>query len=132
MFSNGLNVHCSTMYSVLFALVAFAASETAVAQVSPPSWTASPDVYKVVVENGQFRVVEGTWIPGQRDQFHSHPNGGLVYFVTDCLLRLHSPDGRTENVHQSAGSGSWQPAFDSHWVENVGKETCKEVLFEPK
>jgi quercetin dioxygenase-like cupin family protein len=132
MFSNKLNVLCSTMYSVLFALVAFAASETAVAQVSPPSWTASPDVYKVIAENGQFRVVEATWNPGQRDQFHSHPNGGFFYFVTECSLRFHSPDGRVENVIRSAGDAGSQPAFDSHWVENVGKETCKLVIFEPK
>jgi quercetin dioxygenase-like cupin family protein len=132
MFSKKLNVLCSTMCSVLFVLAAFATSGTAMAQVSPRSWEVSPEVYKVVTENGQFRVVEGTWKPGQRDQFHSHPNGGLFYYVTDCSLRLHSRDGRSENVTPSAGHGGWEPAFDSHSVENVGKETCKEVLFEPK
>ena len=132
MLSNKLNVLSSTMYSVLFTLVAFAASEAAVAQVSPPSWTASPDVYKVVTENGQFRVIEVAWKPGQRDQWHSHANGGFFYYVTDCSLRLHSPDGRTDAVIHSAGDAGAQPAFDSHWVENVGKETCKVVLFEPK
>ena len=132
MFSKRVNMLRVRMYSVMFVLAAFTASETAVAQVSPPSWTASPDVYKVAAENGQFRVVEGTWKPGQRDQLHSHPNGGFFFYVTDCLTRLHSPDGRTEDVVRSAGAAGWQPAFDSHWVENVGKETCKLVLFEPK
>jgi quercetin dioxygenase-like cupin family protein len=132
MLNNRVDTHRVRIYSSVFVLAALAASGTAVAQVSPPSWTASPDVYKVVAESGQFRVVEGTWKPGQRDLLHSHPSGGFVYFVTDCSLRLHSPDGTTEDVSRAAGAASSQPAYDSHWAENAGKETCKLVLFEPK
>jgi len=132
MFNNRVDTHRERIYILMFMLAALAASGTAVAQVSPPSWTASPDVYKVAAENGQFRVIEGTWKPGQRDLLHSHPNGGFVYFVTDCILRLHSPDGTPEEVNRAAGAASSQPTFDSHWVENAGKETCKLVLFEPK
>jgi quercetin dioxygenase-like cupin family protein len=132
MFSKKLNVLWSMRYDALFVLAAVAVSEIAVAQVSPPSWTASPDVYKIIAEDGHFRVVEVTWQPGQRDQFHSHPPGGFFYFVTNCSLHFHSSDGRTSPVTQSAGTAGSQPAFDSHSVENVGKETCKLVLFEPK
>jgi quercetin dioxygenase-like cupin family protein len=130
MFSKKSNLLYSSICSVSFVLAAV--SETAMAQVGPPSWTVSPDVYKVVAEDGHFRVVEATWKPGQRDQFHSHPPGGFFYYVTDCSILLHSADGRTDKVTHSAGEAGSQPAVDSHWVENAGRETCKVVVFEPK
>jgi quercetin dioxygenase-like cupin family protein len=131
MFSKKRNVLWSTMCSALFVVAAFAASEAALAQVSPLSWTASPDVYKVVAESLQFRVIEGTWKPGQRDQSHSHAAGGFFYYVTGCSLRFHNPGG-TNEANQPAGTAGAQPAYDSHWIENIGTETCKIVVFEPK
>src|SRR5574340_1127405 len=42
------------------------------AQDAPLSYKASPDVYKLLAENDQFRVILQTSKPGQRDQWHSH------------------------------------------------------------
>ena len=66
----------------IFVLAAVAVSEIAVAQVSPPSWTASPDVYKVIAEDARIedrnhfealvpRIYElGGKIPDDMKAFH--------------------------------------------------------------
>jgi beta-alanine degradation protein BauB len=132
MFSKGPRVLRLATLSVLSALAGFGVMGTSLAQVAPPSFTASPDIYRVVAENAQYRVIEVTWKPRQRDQFHSHPPGGLFYYVTDCSLRLHRPDGGSENAVHLAGDAGVIPAIDSHSAENVGKDVCKLVLFERK
>ena len=43
------------------------------ADTAPRSATASPDVYKVLAEDKEMRVILATWQPGQRDQWHAHP-----------------------------------------------------------
>jgi hypothetical protein len=61
---------------------------------APRSYIASPDVYKVIAENNDTRVILATWKPDKRDEWHSHPPGAAVYVLTDCeALRLYSPDG---------------------------------------
>ena len=66
------------MFGVLSTLAGFG-----VAQVVHQDFAASPDVYVVRGENDQYRIVQATWKPGQRDQFHSHPAMSWVW-VTDC------------------------------------------------
>lgn len=115
----------------LFALAALGASGTAIAQTVPLSIVASPEIYKVIAENEQYRVIEVTWKPGQRDQFHSHPmNGG--YFLTDCALRYYAPDGKFTDGERKAGRAFVQPAVPSHSLENIGQSVCKLIMFEPK
>ena len=49
------------------------------AQAVAPSYKASPDVYKLISENDQFRVIQATWKPGQRDAWHSHAGALVAY-----------------------------------------------------
>ncbi len=46
--------------SVLSASAALGVAGASIAQVVPPDFKASPDVYKVLAENDQYRLVEGT------------------------------------------------------------------------
>lgn len=46
---------------------ALVAAPFAWAEDAPPSYEASPNVYKLVVENAHFRVIEATWKPDQKD-----------------------------------------------------------------
>ena len=55
------------MFSMTFGTLSTAA------EVAPRGSEASPDVYKVLAENDQWRVLEATWQPGQEDNMHSHP-----------------------------------------------------------
>jgi hypothetical protein len=46
----------------------YVASSAAVAQNAPPSYQADPDVYKVIFENQDFRVIASTRKKGVRDK----------------------------------------------------------------
>ncbi len=104
---------------------------TVVAQTLPHSFVASPDVYKVIAENDQFRVIAVTWKPGQRDVWHSHPTAA-IYNLTDCMVRIHSPDGKSRDGETKAGAARVNPPVLSHSLENIGQTECKLIMFEPK
>lgn len=106
-------------------------SGLALAQSVPLSFFASPDIYKVIAENDQYRVIQVTWKPGERDQPHAHPMAA-VYFLTDCVLRSHAPDGTTQQAPRKAGFARVQPAVAEHSVENIGPADCQAIMFEPK
>lgn len=98
----------------------------------PHSLVASPDIYKVIAEDAQYRVIEVTWAPGQRDVQHSHP-AAAVYYPMDCTLRQYAGNGAALGQRDiPAGTASVQRPVASHAVENVGSKTCKLVMFEPK
>ena len=112
--------------------VALAIPHAAWSQAVPLSFVASPDVYKVIAENEQYRVVSATWKPGQRDNWHSHASAVANYYVTDCSLRGHTPDGKSVESNRKAGFASVGGRVPSHSVENIGKTECTVILFEPK
>jgi len=120
---------------VLPALVWFGAVGTSLAQsttqVAPLEIKASPDVYREIAGNDQYRMVEAVWKPGQRDAFHSHPKQ-MYYWVTACSLRAYLPDGTTRIIEVSAGQAGVQDPIPSHSVENLGTSECRGVLFEPR
>jgi beta-alanine degradation protein BauB len=102
---------------------------TASAEDAPRSYLASPDVYKVVANDGKTRVILATWRPGQRDQWHSHPPTG-VYFLTDCEPRVHTPDGKFVDTSRKARSAVAQAAIPSHSFENRSSAECKVIIVE--
>lgn len=112
-----------------FALIAASA---ATAQNAPPTYQADPDVYKLIFEDANFRVIAQAWKKGARDKDHSHPVPSVVYALTDCSLRVHAPDGTTRDVMPKAGSVTPIVITPSHFVENVGDSDCRSVLIERK
>lgn len=116
---------------VTVAFLGFAASVSAGGtDEAPRSFVASPDVYRVVGQNDQYLVIEVTWKPGQRDEFHSHP-AVLSYRLTDCNLRSHAPDGKSQDNVRKAGVVASQGPTVSHSMENIGESDCKLIMFEP-
>lgn len=103
----------------------------AVADDVPLSFQANPDVYKVLAENDEMRVVLATWKPGHKDKDHSHP-AAAVYTVKDCQARISTPDGKVKEVSNKAGTARINPAVKSHSFENIGKTECQQVLVERK
>ena len=116
----------------IFIACALVASKSVLAQPVPLSYVASTDIYKVISENEQYRVIAVTWKPGQRDNWHSHGVAVASYNLTDCNLRFHTPDGKSVDRNTKTGDSRVQPQAPSHSVENVGQADCKLVLFEPK
>jgi hypothetical protein len=120
----------TTLILSLAALLFVAVS--ARAQDAPPTFQADPDVYKVIFEDQNFRVIAATWKKGVHDKAHSHPVPSVSYAVTDCMLRLYSSDGKTRDVTPKAGTSMAVPLTPSHSAENVGASDCQLVLVERK
>lgn len=124
------------MRSILIASVVVAANAlTALpvhAQTAPLSNVASPDVYKVLKENAELRMVLATWKPGQRDELHSHPVTA-TYALTPCRARLYGADGKVlgEPV-MPQGTSVLQPVIAAHSFENIGASECQILIIERK
>ena len=122
----------SRLATTICAFTALGAIGVASAQDVPRSFVASPGIYKVVAQNDEYRVIEVTWKPGQRDEFHSHPASG-IYYLSSCSLRWFYPDGGTRDFsYIPQGSAFVQRAVPSHAMENTGSSECKLIMFEPK
>lgn len=131
-----MKMKLKSLLSVVVSLVAaggMAMPFSASAQSAPLSYKASPDVYKLLAENDQFRVILATWKPGQRDVQHSH-SPSVAYRLTDCKSRLFGPDGKvTREGEAKAGTVALQPdAISSHSLENTGTTVCQTLLVERK
>ena len=121
------------MMLVLGVALAFAVNAgTAMAADVAPSYKADPEVYKVIAENEHFRVIMTVWKPGQRDAMHSHEGPLVGYRLTDCNLKVYTPDGKSKAREAKAGEALFNPVIAAHSVENVGSSECKLVIVEKK
>jgi hypothetical protein len=118
--------------AVSTAAVLLIASSAAIAQNAPPTFQGDPNVYKVIFEDQNFRVISATWKKGTHDKPHSHPVPSITYALTDCMLKLHAPDGTTRDITNKAGTASAVPATPSHTAENVGPSDCQVIFVEKK
>jgi len=93
---------------------------------APPAHEASPDVYRILAENDQFRVLEATWQPGQEDDYHSHPADRVSLYQTDCILRLTNIDGSSRIGKPKAGTAKARTGkpVKSHKAKNIGDQVC--------
>ena len=94
-------------FLLLFAAPAFAQDATVV----------DSDHYKVEFENDQVRVLRITYGPGEKSVMHWHPNSVAV-ILGDGQMRMHMPDGTTEDFESSHGDAEWAEAV-THLPENV-------------
>jgi quercetin dioxygenase-like cupin family protein len=120
--------------SSILALSVALSTAVSAAENAPSALEASPDVYKILAENDQWRVIEATWQPGQEDNFHSHPADRVSLYTTDCKLRLSNPDGTYKDVSLKAGAASARTGkpVASHKAKNTGDEVCVIKIVELK
>jgi hypothetical protein len=111
---------------VASAIALFLAAQPSFAQDAPIASVTSPEVYKVIAENDQFRVLEARWQPGQEDNFHSHPADRVSLYETDCMLRLTKPDGSSRVAKPKGGTARARTGkpVKSHKAKNVGDKVC--------
>jgi predicted metal-dependent enzyme (double-stranded beta helix superfamily) len=114
----------------LAVVLASAVLGVAQAQPLPRSFDASPEVYRVIAKDEQFKVLSVTWKPGQKDALHSHP-ASAVYYLTDCSLRIYAHDGTFRDAKPIAGMAIVQKPIPGHILENTGASDCRLVMFEP-
>jgi hypothetical protein len=108
------------------------ASTGAVAQTAAPSYKGDPDVYKVIFEDANFRVIEANRKRGVHDKVHGHPVASIIYFVTDCTSKTYAADGKVTEGTGKAGTARAVPVVASHSAENTGTADCKQVFVEKK
>ena len=104
----------------------------AIGQTAEPTFKGDPDVYKVIFEDANFRVIEATRKKGVHDKAHGHPVPSVAYNLTDCTTKTYTPDGKSTEVTSKAGTARAIPAIPSHSAENTGTADCKQLFIEKK
>lgn len=124
----------TTRFNLTFAatLMVAMASTGAVGQSAEPTFKADPDVYKVIFEDANFRVIEVNRKKGVHDKAHGHPVPSIVYSLTDCKTKQYAADGKTTEGETKAGSARAVPVTASHSAENIGSTDCKQIFVEKK
>ena len=109
-------------------------SSAAMAQNAPPSYEGDPDVYKVIFEDQNFRVIDAVRKKGVHDKLHSHPVPSIVYHLTDCTSLSYGPDGKPTGSpsNRKAGTAQTGSITPAHSVENIGPEDCHQIFVERK
>lgn len=88
----------------------------------------SPENYSLLLEDGNYRMIE-MWLPaGTTDIEHSHPNE-MVYFISGGSVRIHLPDGEVMELEIPDGHVMKHEPW-THRVENVGTTDIKAIVFE--
>ena len=92
---------------------------------------ASPENFKLLLENDHVRVLEYTLMPGTKDLTHTHPPKSS-YIVSGGQLKVHFENGDSSIFDDKAGTTTWMAHVGKHWVENIGTTEIKIILTEVK
>ena len=125
-------MNCRTRLALGAMALLSLASTAAVAQNAPPTFQADPDVYKVVFEDPNFRVILATWKAGATDKPHDHPVASVGYSLTDCALQLTAADGKTIDLNPKKGTVMTVSITASYSAHNVGSTDCQTPFVERK
>ncbi len=90
----------------------------------------SPNIHRVIFENGQIRVLKVTVKPGDTVPMHKNPEN-INYILKSGTLRLSSPDGSAVTVDLTEGQVLPAPV-GSHAVENIGGTEVQTICIELK
>ena len=104
---------------------------TASQPLSVDALTASPENFRLVLENENVRVLEYTLLPGQKDHQHTHP-ARVAHVISGGTLRVGFPDGTSMVFEEKVGESSWSNPSPLHDTENIGTTPIKILLVEVK
>jgi quercetin dioxygenase-like cupin family protein len=111
----------------LVVLTGLAVGSSAAAQDPVKS---NPDVYSVVLENANVRVLRVTVKPGGKTTMHDHPDT-VVIAMSDAKVKFTGADGKAAEVPLKAEQAMWTPA-EKHMGENLEKNAAEVILVELK
>ena len=130
-----IRINCNPVCAAALALVCAQLNfSPAFAENAPAAHVASPEVYKLIAENDQMRVIAAAWKPGQEDAYHSHLKDRASIFLTDCQLRLSKPDGTYRDAKPKAGKAVVRAdkPVKTHRAKNIGDQQCRIIIVELK
>lgn len=90
---------------------------------------ASPELYRVVLENDRVRVLEYRDRPGDHTRPHTHPDSVMV--TLSSFRRRISSGERSVDVELGAGEVRWLGAQE-HSGENIGDTETVSIFVELK
>jgi hypothetical protein len=90
----------------------------------------APNNYRLLLEDGDYRLVEMRLAAGTSDIEHSHPHE-MVYFITGGKVRIHLPGGESVELEIPDGHAMNHEPW-THRVENIGTTDVRAILFERK
>lgn len=124
--NKGKKVQAKLFRSIAFLGLMLLGKGSFATENAPTAPEASPEVYKVLAESDQFRVIEATWQPGQEDNFHSHPADRVSLYQTNCKLQLTNSDGTNRVGKPKAGTAKARTGklVKSHKAKNIGNQVC--------
>ena len=93
--------------------------------------TASPENFRLILENDDVRVLEYTLLPGQRDRRHTHPQR-VAHVISGGQLRVGFPDGTHRDFNEIVGTSAWSKPSPLHDTQNIGTTPIKILLVEVK
>ena len=91
----------------------------------------SPDVYKVLFEDENMKVIEVEHEPGESDDFHAH-HPMTWYAVQGGILEMTAEDGLVSVVEIKTGQVGRPLQGQVHRAKNIGDSKFKAILFEEK
>ncbi len=91
----------------------------------------SPDVYNVLLENEDIKILEVTFAPGQSDNMHEH-YPSTAYIIEGGKAEVTLPNGTVNEINPTNGLTVHNPEKAKHQVKNIGDNTMKIILFERK
>jgi quercetin dioxygenase-like cupin family protein len=91
----------------------------------------SPEIYSVLFENDEIRVLELQYQPGERDAPHSHP-AYTVLALNGGTLTVHEGNGEVHARTVQSNEAALLDAVTLHWGENTGDTTIRAIAVEFK
>jgi hypothetical protein len=111
-------------------VAAFSGTTYSQTSIGPRASVGAPDIFKVIAEGQEQRVMEATLNPGQKTPALSYPAGTVIYYLTNCSLKV-TEFGVDVDTYPTAGSVRIvTPAINSQTRQNVGKSACRFVIVE--
>ena len=89
----------------------------------------SGSIYRVVDENDDFRVLDVTLEPGQKDEVHSHPES-VIYALGPASGTWHEMGQEPRTQVFRPGSAIFLDATESISLENTGQRNIRLIIFE--
>ena len=90
-----------------------------------------PRHYQTEFENDQVRVLRVRYGPLERGPMHEHVLQRVVVYLTGQTMKVTTPDGKTEEVHNQAGDVKMAGAA-KHQEENLDRQLFEVVVVELK
>ena len=91
----------------------------------------SPEIYEVLFESEDIRVLGISIGPGERDAPHSHPRY-LIFVREGGRLRVHPRGAAAYEAIVATGQTQILEPVEQHWAENVGDTVIRLVTVEFK